>query len=209
MQAFKKVTGVVAPLDRQNVDTDSITPARYLKRIERTGWGEFLFYDWRYNADGSAKPDFVLNDEAYRDAAILVAGRNFGSGSSREHAVWSIYQYGIRAVIAPKFADIFHKNCFENGLVPVIMPEEDVETIMAKAKALPGYRLTVDLEACEVSDGEGFLAPFVVHSDPETHVFRREALLNGLDEIAMTLSLDGEISAFEKKRERWLTPVGE
>ena len=209
MQPFKKVTGVVAPLDRQNVDTDSITPARYLKRIERTGWGEYLFYDWRYDADGSQKPDFVLNEDAYRDAAVLVAGRNFGSGSSREHAVWSIYQYGIHAVIAPKFADIFHKNCFENGLVPVIMPEEQVEAIMAKAKASPGYELTVDLETCEVSDGEGFRAPFVVHDDPETHAFRREALLNGLDEIAMTLSLDGEISSFEKERAAWLTPVGE
>jgi 3-isopropylmalate/(R)-2-methylmalate dehydratase small subunit len=207
MQPFKKVTGVVAPLDRTNVDTDSITPARYLKRIERTGWGEYLFYDWRYNADGSPKPDFVLNDEAYRDASVLVAGRNFGSGSSREHAVWSIYQYGIRAVIAPKFADIFHKNCFENGLVPVIMPEEQVEAIMAKAKASPGYELTVDLEACEVFDDGGFRAPFVVHDDPETHEFRREALLNGLDEIAMTLTLDDEISAFEGKREAWLTPA--
>jgi 3-isopropylmalate/(R)-2-methylmalate dehydratase small subunit len=167
-----------------------------------------LFYDWRYNADGSAKPDFVLNQDAYRDAEVLVAGRNFGSGSSREHAVWSIHQYGIRAVIAPKFADIFHKNCFENGLVPVILPEEQVEEITAKAKASPGYKLTVDLDACEVSDDEGFRAPFVVHDDPETHAFRRDALLHGLDEIAMTLTLDGDISSFEKRRAPWLTPVG-
>jgi len=185
------------------VDTDQIVPARYLKRIERQGWGEVLFYDWRYT-DGEPNPEFVMNDERYGGAAVLVANRNFGSGSSREHAVWAVRQYGIRAVIAPSFADIFHKNCFENGLVPVIMTQEQVDTIMGKAQGSPGYELTVDLERCEVSDAEGFKAPFVVHEDPGTHEFRRNTLLNGLDEIALTLQQDEKIAAFEAKRPRWL-----
>ena len=206
MEPFARVTGVVLPLDRSNVDTDQIVPARYLKRIEREGWGEFLFYDWRYD-DGKPNPEFVLNDEGYSGAAVIVAGRNFGSGSSREHAVWAVRQYGIRAVIAPSFADIFHKNCFENGLVPVIMAQEQVDVIMRKAKESPGYRLTVDLERCMVSDEEGFSAPFVVHDDPGTHEFRRHALFNGLDAIAMTLQAEDEISEFESNRPRWLTPA--
>ena len=207
MEPFTKVTGVVLPLDRSNVDTDQIVPARYLKRIERQGWGEVLFYDWRCT-DGEPNPEFVMNDERYGGAAVLVAGRNFGSGSSREHAVWAVRQYGIRAVIAPSFADIFHKNCFENGLVPVVLAQEQVDTIMGKAQASPGYELTVDLERCEVSDGEGFKAPFVVHEDPGTHAFRRDTLLNGLDEIALTLQRDEKIAAFEAKRPRWLTAAG-
>jgi len=204
MGPFTRVTGVVLPLDRSNVDTDQIVPARYLKRIERQGWGEVLFYDWRYT-DGKPNPEFVMYDERYGAAAVLVAGRNFGSGSSREHAVWAVRQYGIRAVIAPSFADIFHKNCFENGLVPVILAQEQVEAIMRKAQESPGYELTVDLERCEVSDAEGFKAPFVVHEDPGTHEFRRNTLLNGLDEIALTLQQDEKIAAFEAKRPRWLT----
>ena len=203
MEPFARVTGVVLPLDRSNVDTDQIVPARYLKRIERQGWGEVLFYDWRYT-DGEPNPEFVMNDERYGGAAVLVANRNFGSGSSREHAVWAVRQYGIRAVIAPSFADIFHKNCFENGLVPVIMTQEQVDTIMGKAQGSPGYELTVDLERCEVSDTQGFKAPFVVHEDPGTHEFRRNTLLNGLDEIALTLQQDEKIAAFEAKRPRWL-----
>ena len=207
MEPFTRVTGVVLPLDRSNVDTDQIVPARYLKRIEREGWGEVLFYDWRYK-DGEANPEFVMYDERYGGAAVLVANRNFGSGSSREHAVWAVRQYGIRAVIAPSFADIFHKNCFENGLVPVIMAQEQVDAVMGKAQESPGYELTVDLERCEVSDAEGFSAPFVVHEDPGTHEFRRHTLLNGLDGIAMTLQAEGEISEFEAKRPRWLTAAG-
>ena len=207
MEPFIRVTGVVLPLDRSNVDTDQIVPARYLKRIERQGWGEVLFYDWRYS-DGEPNPEFVMNDERYGGAAVLVGGRNFGSGSSREHAVWAVRQYGIRAVIAPSFADIFHKNCFENGLVPVIMAQEQVDAVMGKAKESPGYRLTVDLERCEVSDADGFSAPFVVHEDQGTHEFRRHTLLNGLDGIAMTLQAEGEISEFEAKRPRWLTAAG-
>ena len=207
MEPFTTFTGIVAPLPRPNVDTDQIVPARFLKRIEREGWGEVLFYDWRTVPDGSPNPEFILNEPAYREASILAAGRNFGSGSSREHAVWAVRQYGIRAVIAPSFADIFHKNCFENGLVPVIISQEQVDAIIAKAKDSPGYQLTVDLERCEVFDGEGFCAPFVVHEDPGTHEFRRHTLLNGLDDIAMTLQAEDEISEFESNRPRWLTPA--
>ena len=209
MEPFKRATGTVVPLDRVNVDTDSIVPARYLKRIEREGWGEVLFYDWRYLPDGKPDPDFVLNEPGYEDAKILVAGRNFGSGSSREHAVWAVRQYGFRAVIAPSFADIFQKNCFENGLIPVLLPEERVQELIRKAKEGPGCELTVDLERSEVSDDEGFSAPFVVHDDPGTHEFRRHALLNGLDGIAMTLQAEAEIDAFEARRPRWLTPASE
>jgi len=204
VEPFTRVTGKVVPLDRPNVDTDQIVPARFLKRIERVGWGEVLFYDWRYRADSSPDTDFVLNVPGYDNPAVLVAGRNFGSGSSREHAVWAVLQYGIRAVIAPSMADIFHKNCFENGLVPVLATEQVVDQIMRKAQASPGYQLTVDLERCEVWDEEGFRAPFVVHDDPATHQFRRYTLLNGLDEIAMTLQNEAEIAAFEAGRPKWL-----
>ena len=208
MEPFKSVTGKAIPLDRVNVDTDSIVPARYLKRIERQGWGEVLFYDWRYNDDGSPKPDFVLNQPGFEDCKILIAGHNFGSGSSREHAVWAVRQYGFRAVITSGLADIFQKNCFENGLVPVLLPEEQVQLLMRKAKEGPGVELTVDLEKCEVWDEAGFRAPFVVHHDPETHAFRRRTLLKGQDEIALTLQREDEISSFEGNRPRWLTPAG-
>ena len=137
MEPFRKVTGIVAPLDRSNVDTDSIVPARFLKRIERQGWGETLFYDWRRRPDGEPDADFVLNQPGYENASVLVAGRNFGSGSSREHAVWALRQHGFRAIISSSFADIFHKNCFENGLVPVIIPEERARELIIRAKEGP------------------------------------------------------------------------
>ena len=208
MEPFTKATGIVAPLDRVNVDTDSIVPARFLKRIEREGWGETLFFDWRFLPDGRPNPEFILNAPGYKDASILVVGRNFGSGSSREHAVWALKQYGFRAIIAPSLADIFHKNCFENGVVPVFLPEERIRELMRKAKEGPGCVLTVDLERCEVWDEEGFRSAFVVHHDPETHEFRRHTLLNGLDEIAMTLQQGEKISDFESKRPGWLTRAG-
>ena len=198
MQPFTRVTGIVAALDRPNVDTDQIIPAVYLKRIEKTGFGPFLFHSWRFLPNGGLNQDFELNHPGYQGANILVAGRNFGSGSSREHAVWALLDYGFRAIIAPRLADIFHKNCFENGVVPVLMPEEVVGQISSKAKASPGYRLTVDLEACEVSDDEGFRAPFVVHSDKDTHDFRRHCLLNGLDEIELTIAHTDKIEAYER-----------
>ena len=209
MEPFTVVTGTVAPLDRVNVDTYSIVPARFLKRIEREGWGETLFFDWRFLADGRPNPEFILNAPGYKDASILVAGRNFGSGSSREHAVWALRQYGFRAIIAPSLADIFHKNCFENGVVPVFLPEELIDKVMARAQDSPGYRLTVDLERREVWDEEGLRSSFVVHRDPETHEFRRHCLLNGLDEIGLTLQQEEKIGVFEAKRPAWLTPAGE
>ena len=203
MEPFVRLTGVVVPMDRANVDTDQIIPAEFLKRVERTGFGQFLFFAWRFNEDGSPKPDFMLNQPGYEDVQILVAGANFGSGSSREHAPWALEDYGIRAIIAPSFADIFHKNCFENGIAPVILPEEQVREIMERAKANPGYRLTVDLEACRVMepDEEGLNVSFRMHDDPETHEFRRHALLNGLDEIDLVLEREREIAEFEARRE--------
>ncbi|HLE80536.1 MAG TPA: 3-isopropylmalate dehydratase small subunit [Dehalococcoidia bacterium] len=201
MKPFVKVTGLVAPLDRPNVDTDQICPAQFLKLIERAGFGKYLFHSWRLLPDGSPNPAFELNAPAYQGASVLVAGRNFGCGSSREHAVWALEDAGYRALIAPSFAEIFHKNCFENGVCPVLLPEEQVNQIMAKAKASPGYRLTVDLEKCEVSDEQGLRFPFVMHSDPETHQFRRYCLLNGLDEVGLTLQHEDKIEAYERRRE--------
>ncbi len=200
MEPFTKVTGVVVPLDRVNVDTDQIIPAVYLKRIERTGYGQFLFASLRFLEDGSPNPDFVLNDPRYRDASILVARRNFGSGSSREHAPWALLDYGFRVIIGPSFADIFHKNCFDNGIVPAHLHEDQVGRIMSEAKSRPGYRLTVDLESCEMRDDEGLSFPFVVHRDPQVHEFRRHCLLNGLDDIGLILEHEAEIAAYEARR---------
>ena len=199
MEPFTKHTGVVAPLDRVNVDTDQIIPAQFLKRIERTGFGPFLFFAWRFLPDGKPNPEFELNAPGYQGASVLVAGRNFGGGSSREHAVWAIADYGFRAVIAPTLADIFHKNCFENGLVPILLPEEQIATLMGKAQGAPGYRLTVDLEQCELRDEEGLRLPFVMHHDPATHDFRRHCLLHGLDEIGLTLQHEDKILAYERR----------
>ncbi len=207
MEPIEKITGVAMPLDRQNVNTDAIVPARFLRRIERTGWGEVLFNDWRYKEDGEPDRSFVLNQPGYEEAKVLIAGPNFGSGSSREHAVWAIRQYGFRAIIASSLADIFHKNCFENGVVPVLIPEEKVQELMRAAREGPSLELTVDLKACEVSDGRGFRASFVVHSDPETHGFRRATLMEGHDEISLTLKRADDIEAFEKDRLSELDPA--
>ena len=207
MEPFRHHTGVVLPMDRPNVDTDSIIPARYLKRIEKSGFGPFLFRDWRFSADDQPNPGFILNDPAYDGPSVMVAGKNFGSGSSREHAVWALADYGFRAIISSSLADIFHKNCFENGLVPVLLPEEVVDRIMKNAQERPGYRLTVDLEACEVSDDAGVRASFVVHHDAQTHDFRRNTLLNGLDEIALTLRHEDKIASYERKRAESGAPI--
>ncbi len=195
MEPFVKLTGNVAPLDRVSVDTDQIIPAVYLKRIERTGYGEFLFARWRFNEDGSPKEDFVLNQDGYRDAKVLVAGRNFGCGSSREHAPWALDGYGIRCVIAPSFADIFYNNCFQNGLLPVILPEEAVRKILDKALATPGYQLNIDLEAQRVWDADE-----EVSYGFEIDAFRKHALLNGLDDIGLTLQHQDKITEYEKGR---------
>ncbi len=195
MDPFVKVTGVVAPLDRVNIDTDQIIPAVFLKRIERSGFEDCLFFAWRFNEDGSHKEEFVLNQPAYRNARVLVAGHNFGCGSSREHAPWALRDYGIRCIIAPSFADIFYNNCFKNGVLPLRMSEEDVRTIMEKATSHPGVNLTVDLEGQRVwDDDEEISIPFEVDSD------RRHNLLNGLDDIGLTLQLEDKIAAFESSR---------
>ena len=202
MQAFSTFTANVAVLDRSNVDTDQVIPKQFLKRIERTGYGEFLFFDWGRREDGSPNPDFELNLPQYQGAGILVTGPNFGCGSSREHAVWAIHQHGFQAIISPSFAEIFHKNCFENGLCPVLLEESQVSEVMARARAkAPGsYALTIDLESCTVSDGEGLSLSFVTHQDKETHNFRRRCLLEGLDEIDLTLQHEDAILAYEKAR---------
>ena len=199
MQPFTKHTGVVAPLDRVNVDTDQIIPKQFLKRIERTGFGEFLFFDWRLNEDGTPNPEFELNRPGYEGASILVTGRNFGSGSSREHAPWALLDYGFRCIIASSFADIFHKNCFDNGIVPVHLPEDRVSEVMSRAKSRPGYQLTVDLESCMLTDSDGLGFAFTVHNDPEVHEFRRHCLLNGLDDISLTLQHEDKIAAYEER----------
>lgn len=195
MEAFTRLTGNVAPLDRVSVDTDQIIPAVYLKRIERTGYGEFLFTRWRFNEDGTEKPDFVLNQPGYREARILVAGRNFGCGSSREHAPWALDGYGIRCVIAPSFADIFFNNCFQNGLLPVVLSEEMVRQILDKALAKPGYQLNIDLESQRIWDNDEEIS-LSFDIDP----FRKNALLNGLDDIGLTLQHEDSIASYEKQR---------
>jgi 3-isopropylmalate/(R)-2-methylmalate dehydratase small subunit len=194
MQPFRVHTGIAIPLDRPNVDTDQIIPARYLKRIERTGFGQFLFYAWRFTAAGDPNPGFILNEERYRGASILIAGPNFGCGSSREHAPWALEDYGFRAILAPSFADIFFNNCFKNGLLPVVLPEAEIAELQRRAQATPGYQLTVDLESCTVRDDQGFSTKFDVDA------FRRHCLLNGLDDIGLTLQHEEEITAFEQRR---------
>jgi 3-isopropylmalate/(R)-2-methylmalate dehydratase small subunit len=191
MQAFRKHTGLVAPLDRVNVDTDQIIPKQFLKRVERTGFGQFLFYDWRFAGDGKASGDFVLDAPRYRGASILVAGKNFGCGSSREHAVWALADFGFRVVIASSFADIFANNSLKNGLLTVRLSEEHAGEIMRRAASAEGYRLTVDLERLVVEDSNGFAASFAVHE------FARHCLMNGLDDIGLTLQREREIAEYE------------
>jgi len=191
MNPFRKHTGLVAPLDRANVDTDQIIPKQFLKRIERTGFGEFLFYDWRYSQDGQPNPSFVLNEPRYQGASILVADKNFGCGSSREHAPWALGEFGFRAIIAPSFADIFANNCFKNGMLPITLTEDMVQEIMRRAKEQEGYELTVDLERQTVEDSQGLSILFVVRE------FQRYCLLEGLDDIGLTLQHEDAIRAYE------------
>ena len=197
MEPFVRLTGVVAPLDRVNVDTDQIIPKQFLKRVERTGFGQFLFFDWRLLPNGEPNPDFELNHPGYQGATILASGRNFGCGSSREHAPWALLDYGFRAIIAPSFADIFYNNCFQNGILPVTLPEQTVSEIIARAKAAPGYRLTVDLERNVVEDDQGLSVGFQIDA------FRRHCLLNGLDDIGLTLQHEEDIAAYEARRPTW------
>jgi len=191
MNAFRKHEGLVAPLDRANVDTDQIIPKQFLKRIERTGFGEFLFYDWRYLPDGQPNPAFVLNEPRYKGASILVADKNFGCGSSREHAPWALGEFGFRVIIAPSFADIFANNCFKNGMLPITLTHEQVQEIMRRAQQGEGYELTVDLERQTIEDSEGLSILFVVSE------FQRYCLLEGLDDIGLTLRHEDLIREYE------------
>mgnify|MGYP000883485814 CR=1 FL=1 len=191
MKPFIKLTGKVVAMDRANVDTDQIIPKQFLKRIERTGFGEFLFWDWRRKADGTEDPAFELNKPELKGAPILLARRNFGCGSSREHAPWALEDYGFRSVVAPSFADIFYNNCFKNGMLPIRLSEEQVDDLFSRAAKHPGYRLTVDLESQTIVDDFGLKLAFEV--DP----FRRHCLLNGLDDIGLTLAHVDKIAAYE------------
>lgn len=193
MKPFTVHRGRAAPLDRVNVDTDQIIPKQFLKRIEKTGFGQYLFYDWRFEADGKKNPDFVLHEPRYAGATVLVAGKNFGCGSSREHAVWALADFGFRAVISSSFADIFANNCAKNGFVAVRVGEDELAELMRGAQAIDDYQITVDLEQCEVRDDQGFRARFPMDE------FVRHCLLNGLDDIGLTLQHEPEILAYEKR----------
>ena len=192
MKPFRVHRGRVSPLDRVNVDTDQIIPKQFLKRIEKTGFGQFLFYDWRFGADGKKNPDFVLHEPRYEGATVLVAGKNFGCGSSREHAVWALADFGFRAVISSSFADIFANNSTKNGFLAVLLTDDEVATVMKRAQDIDNYEVTVDLEKCEVRDDHGLLAKFPIDE------FVRHCLLNGLDDIGLTLQHDAEIAQYEK-----------
>jgi len=191
MNPFTVHRGRVAPLDRVNVDTDQIIPKQFLKRIEKTGFGQFVFYDWRFSADGTKNPDFVLHEPRYEGASILVAGKNFGCGSSREHAVWALADFGFRAVISSSFADIFANNSTKNGFLTVRLTDDELATVMRRAQQIDDYEVTIDLEKCEVRDDQGFRAKFPIDE------FVRHCLLNGLDDIGLTLQHEKEIAAYE------------
>jgi len=191
MKPFTQHQGLVAAMDRANVDTDQIIPKQFLKRIERTGFGEFLFWDWARLDDGTPDPEFELNHPAVQGASVLLARRNFGCGSSREHAPWSLEDYGFRVIVAPTFADIFYNNCFKNSMLPIRLPEAVVDDLFSRSAQHEGYELTVDLEAHTLSDAHGFTATFEV--DPH----RRHCLLNGLNDIGLTLQHEAKITAFE------------
>jgi 3-isopropylmalate/(R)-2-methylmalate dehydratase small subunit len=191
MKPFTTHTGLVVTMDRANVDTDQIIPKQFLKRIERTGFGEFLFWDWRRKPDGSEDPNFELNRPEAKGASILVARRNFGSGSSREHAPWALEDYGFRVIIAPSFADIFYNNCFKNGMLPIVLSEAQVDDLFERAAKFAPYQLTADLHTYTLSDEHGLSLTFDVQE------FRRHCLLNGLDDIGLTLKHEDRIAAYE------------
>ena len=194
MEPFCRHTGIVAPLDRADVDTDQIIPKQFLKRIERSGYGEFLFNDWRFSEDGSPRPEFALNRLEYAGASILVTRRNFGCGSSREHAAWALLDYGFRAVLAPSFADIFRENADQNGMAAIALGADEIDVILERAAQRAPYELTVNLEARTVSDGNDLAAAFEIDD------FRRMCLMEGLDRIGLTLRYEDNISAYEAAR---------
>jgi 3-isopropylmalate/(R)-2-methylmalate dehydratase small subunit len=201
MKKFTVHTGTAVPLLRENIDTDQIIPKQFLKRIERSGYGEFLFYDWRFTADGTPIADFVLNDPRFSHASILVAGANFGCGSSREHAPWSLMDYGFRVIIAPSFADIFYNNSLKNGLLPITLDAADVAFLGKEAADDPDFSLTVDLENRTVTDGADFTRTFTIDE------FRRHCLLNGLDDIGLTLQHEAAITAYEAHHANAFSPA--
>jgi 3-isopropylmalate/(R)-2-methylmalate dehydratase small subunit len=194
MQAFTKHTGIVAPVDRVNVDTDAIIPKQFLKRIERTGFGQFLFFEWRWDEQGNVNESFEMNKPRYQGASVLISRANFGCGSSREHAPWAILDYGFNVVIAPSFADIFYNNCFKNGILPIKLSEEQVEDLFQRTAKYDGYKLNVDLENKTITDEHGLSIAF----DLDEH--RRQFLLLGLDDIGLTLQHEDKISAYEAQR---------
>ena len=192
MQPFSKHTGLVMPLDRVNVDTDQMVPKQFLKLQTKQGYGKFLFYDWRYLPGGKPNPDFILNWPRYKGASVILARANFGCGSSREHAPWGIADYGFRVLIAPSFADIFYNNCFKNGILPVTLPEDQIEELFRRAEKQEGYQLTADLPSQTITDSQGLKYTFEIDS------FRKHVLLEGLDDIGLTLKHEPEIKTFEK-----------
>jgi len=194
MEAFVKLNGLVAPVDRVNVDTDAIIPKQFLKRIERSGFGQFLFFEWRWDEQGNVIPEFNLNKPRYQGASVLLSRANFGCGSSREHAPWAILDYGFRCIIAPSFADIFYNNCFKNGILPIKLSEEQVDDLFKRTEATEGYKLNVDLENKVITDDAGLNIPF----DLDEH--RRQFLLQGLDDIGLTLKHEAAITAYEQRR---------
>lgn len=201
MKSIRIHKGRVAPLHRANVDTDQIIPKQFLKRIERNGFGEFLLFDWRRTSDGKHDPSFVLNHPRYAGASVLVAGKNFGCGSSREHAVWALEDFGFRVLIAPSFADIFANNCVKNGVLTVVLSEDEVAEIARRAADIDDYEITVDLEQCKVHDGHGLTAAFQIDE------FTRHCLLEGLDDIGLTLQHEAEIAAYEARHAVPIRPI--
>ncbi|MCR8641695.1 3-isopropylmalate dehydratase small subunit [Paenibacillus sp. N1-5-1-14] len=193
MEAFKQHTGLIGPVDRVNVDTDAIIPKQFLKRIERTGFGQFLFFEWRFHENGEVNHEFALNQPRYEGASVLLSRVNFGCGSSREHAPWAIQDYGFKVVIAPTFADIFYNNCFKNGILPIKLSEEQVEDLFQRTAQYEGYKLNVDLEKKTIVDDHGLHIAF----DLDEH--RRQFLLQGLDDIGLTLKHADEITAYEER----------
>ncbi len=203
MEPLERVHGIVAPLDRMNVDTDQIIPKQFLKRVERTGFGEFLFFDWRYLEDGTPNPDFELNHEHHQDAKILLTSHNFGSGSSREHAPWALREYGFQVIIAPSFADIFYNNCFKNAILPIVLPEDKVKELFEIVNSKKGHKMTVDLRSQTISDDEGWTINFDI--DP----FKKKSLIEGLDDIGHSLEHEDMIQIYEKKHSgerKWVLP---
>lgn len=201
MKKFTKHTGKTAAIFQPNIDTDQILPKQFLKRITKSGYGDFLFYDWRFDEQGKPIADFVLNQPRYQDASIFLAGTNFGGGSSREHAPWALADFGFRVVIAPSFGEIFYNNCFKIGLLPIVLDEKIIVELVEKTKREESYSLTVDLENLEIFDEKDFLTKF------EIDEFRRECLLNGWDDIGLILKYENKISEFELKRPDWLISI--